>query len=243
MIADGAMLKNGNTKSCGCWRREEARRRAEKPKPQPGDRFGRLTVIAFLGTQGRYPRVRCQCDCGHITEPHWYNLKSGGTLSCGCLHEEIISARFTTHGRSRTPEYFVWRLMKTRCLLASGKDFQRYGARGIRVCDRWRSSFANFLADMGPRPTPQHSIDRINNDGHYEPSNCRWATARTQRENQRRTRFYTFNGHTGTLKDLATRAGISYSMVHQRMKKPNWTIEEAMTTPAGQPRPHWDSRK
>lgn len=179
-------LLTANTRSCGCWKRSEAKRRREKPKPQPGDRFGRLTVLAFLGKQTRYPRVRCQCDCGQITEPHWYNLKSGNTRSCGCWHEEIISARFTTHGRSRTPEYVAWKQLKTRCLLATGKDFPLYGGRGIRVCDRWRSSFANFLADMGPRPTPGHSMDRIDPEGHYEPTNCRWATPREQRLNQRR---------------------------------------------------------
>jgi hypothetical protein len=236
-IVTGDCLRGGTTKSCGCLKREEARKRREKPKPQPGERFGRLTILAFLGTDSKHPSVRCQCDCGTICEPHWGNVKRGVSRSCGCLRVEELNERATTHGASNTPEYHAWAGMLDRCRRHKNTAFKRYGGRGIRVCERWSRSFENFLADLGPRPTPTASLDRIDPNGHYEPSNCRWETRQIQRVNQRRTKLFTFNGHTGTLKDLATRAGISYSMVHQRMKTLNWTLEDAMTTPAGQPRP------
>ncbi len=185
-IVTGDKLSNGHTQSCGCWRREQTSRQRSKPKPQAGEVYGRLTVIEFLDHDSRHPRVRCRCACGNITEPHWQSLKKGQTLSCGCFRREITAQVTRTHGQSSAREFWTWAGMIDRCYRAKRKDFSRYGGRGIRVCDRWRYSFANFYADMGPRPSPKHSIDRIDTNGHYEPDNVRWATAREQRMNQRR---------------------------------------------------------
>lgn len=224
----GDQLTGLQTKSCGCWRSEQARARREKPKPQPGDRHGRLTVLEFIGTDSKHPTIRCQCDCGVIVTVQMGNVRSGATKSCGCLRTEGLRARSTTHGMSYTPEFKAWWGMRERCMNTSRPDFQRYGAKGIIVCPRWLESFDNFFADMGRRPSRKHSIDRIDTCGNYEPSNCRWATAKTQRINQRRVTLYTVHGITGTAKDLALHFGANKHTVHDRMWRLGWSIEDAL---------------
>lgn len=157
-----------------------------------GQIFSRLTVLA----QGpRYAnghaRWFCLCACGKTTLVEAGNLRSGRQRSCGCLNDELRGKARTTHGHTtnqfynrQSPEYNTWQLMKSRCYYPKSNRYYRYGARGITVCRRWLDSFANFLADMGPKPSPRHSIDRINNDGNYEPTNCRWATTAEQRRNR-----------------------------------------------------------
>ncbi len=197
-----------------------------------GQRFGRLEVLEYCDPQPdpKHPRWRCRCDCGKETVVQTNNFAR--TRSCGCLRREELAARSTTHGMSKSPEYHTWADLIARCTNPRRTDFTRYGKSGVMVCRRWLNSFEAFFEDMGKRPSAKHSIDRIDNSRGYEPENCRWATATVQRENQRRTKLYTFNGHTGTLKDLSRRAGISYGAVHQRMTKMNWTLEEALTTPS-----------
>lgn len=164
-----------------------------------GQRFGRLEAIADAnpkirkdrGTQIR--RMLCHCDCGAeaiVTVP---DLKSGNTVSCGCYKIEATKKSNTTHGRSisvsrggkATPEYHSWRGMIDRCENERHISYPLYGARGIKVCDRWRNSFEAFLADMGEKPSKTHSIDREKSDGDYTPENCRWATKKEQFANSR----------------------------------------------------------
>jgi len=152
-----------------------------------GRRFGRLVVIGFSHrTKNRRAMWKCRCDCGQENVVDGGNLLSGGTSSCGCLKSEAVRRTFTTHGhRARnTPEYESWSAVRARVAARSGRRFEDYAARGIACCDRW-GSFESFLADMGPRP-PGTSLDRIDNDGNYEPGNCRWATASQQVANRRR---------------------------------------------------------
>ena len=122
-------------------------------------------------------------------------------------------------GGGETPEHYVWRTMLARCHNPSASGYAYYGERGIRVCTKWHT-YANFIADMGPRPTAAHSIERVDNGGAYEPGNCRWATRSEQQQNKRSTRFYTDGVFSGTLVECAARVGISKELAHWRWK--NW---------------------
>ncbi len=161
------------------------------PIPQKslvGKRFGRLAVAAFVGRSKTDVVYECRCDCGTKSRVVACNLKNGSVKSCGCLKRDNKAAY--KHGSAKNPEWWTWCGMLARCSNPTHRSFPNYGGRGIRVCDRWKASFLDFLADVGPKPSATHSIDRINNDGNYEPGNCRWATATEQVRNNRR-----FHGH------------------------------------------------
>lgn len=165
-----------------------------------GQRIGRLVVVGEVARRrsanGRPRRVfLCRCDCGTEKELVGEHIRSGHVQSCGCFRREELARIRTTHGQGgrrvdgarvgRTSEFNSWCSMRRRCEDERSRDFKYYGGRGIKVCDRWRESFENFLADMGPKPDAKYSIDRINNDGNYEPENCRWTTQSEQVRNRR----------------------------------------------------------
>lgn len=160
-----------------------------------GQTFGRLTAIKPIGQSNKREYLwECQCACGTLKIVKGTRLRSHVSKSCGCLASELTRARNLTnpsrlmHGYARkyqrTVEHRIWCDMRKRCRLPTASHYDRYGGRGIRVCERWLISFENFLHDMGSRPSSQHSLDRINVNGDYEPSNCRWATRSEQAKNK-----------------------------------------------------------
>jgi hypothetical protein len=148
------------------------------------------------------------------------------------MSREFTAKRSTTHGLGKPPEYRSWSQMRNRCQNPNSRKYLYYGARGIKVCDRWQS-FAAFYEDMGPRPSPKHSIDRFpDNDGNYEPGNCRWATYAEQNLNYRRNRRLTYKGETKTVKEWAAIVGLPYQCLLKRITKSGWSVVHALETPA-----------
>ncbi len=187
-----------------------------------GEIHGRLTVIG-RSTAHKRTYWDCACQCGNNTTVRGDHLKEGRVSSCGCYSEES----HTKHGMARTAEYYAWQALRERCYNPKNKAYANYGGRGIMVCNEWNDSFSAFIADMGRRPTDKHSIDRVDNNGHYCAYNCRWATAKQQVDNRRNNINYTMNGQTKCLKDWCRHYKIPYSTVRQRLSKGK-SIEEAL---------------
>lgn len=197
-----------------------------------GKTFGRWKVLSRSGSTSRGQATwRCECACGVNSVVRGADLRNGTSVSCGCYREEVV----TTHGQfigqrgRQSPEYRAWAMMLNRCTSKKEHLFRYYGGRGIKVCNRWLS-FANFFKDMGRRPSAEHSVDRIDNDGDYEPENCRWATDMQQSRNRRSNKWLTHDGVTLCLRDWSRRVGIHYNTIHGRLCC-GWTVAEALTTP------------
>lgn len=155
-----------------------------------GQKFGRITVLSLNKMdKNRNAIWNCFCSCGTYKEINGSNLKRGLIKSCGCLNNEMASKRLSTHGQSKSKEYRSWAGMKERCYNTNIIQYCDYGGRGIIVCEEWINSFETFLSDMGPCPKGDYSIDRINVDGNYNKSNCRWANRFTQNRNKRNTKL------------------------------------------------------
>lgn len=195
--------------------------------------FDYLTVLSepAIGKAGK-SEVRCRCKCGKELTVRTGSLLSGNTKSCSCLQKEKVRTKNLKHGYNvrggRSEEYSIWANMCSRCT-QNNEANRNYVGRGIKVCDRWLNSFADFLADMGHRPGPDYSIDRIDNDGDYTPDNCRWATIDQQSRNKRSNRRLTLGGQTMLMTDWAARLGISMSALHGRLRK--WPLDVALTRP------------
>lgn len=196
-----------------------------------GRRFGRLLIVSRSSEKkrSRHARWHCACDCGNDTDVDAGNLRRGKIVSCGCHRREAVISRNTSHGLSKAPEHKVWEMMRRRCLRAQDASFQRYGGRGITIDKDW-DRFERFLGDMGPRPSPTHSLDRIDNDGPYAPWNCRWATASEQSHNRRNNTRLTFQGRSLLLSDWARELGVSVNVLGARLQK-GWSVERSLTTP------------
>lgn len=194
-----------------------AKRIIRKKRPvEIGERFVRLQAIRDTGVINGSHRFECLCDCGAITVVVAAHLRNGNTKSCGCLKNEMAATINLRHGLTHTSEYHIWHDMKRRCRDPRTKAFVNYGARGITVCERW-NSFEAFYQDMGPRPTPKHTIERKDNDAGYAPENCVWATRKEQCNNSRHNRIITFNGKSMTLAQAIESSGISPNTVRRRV--------------------------
>ena len=193
---------------------------------KPDDQFTRWTVVEYIG-KGYWKTV---CACGRPGEVKSNSLATGQSKSCGCLAREMLSTAKKRHGATNSIEYGIWIGIRTRCYNKTCPGYFRYGGRGITVCDRW-SLFENFLADMGPRPSGQHKIERLDNDGPYSPENCKWATPTEQARNRSTNRILTLNGESRTLAEWAERLGVNQGLLRQRLNAYGWSVERALTEP------------
>lgn len=190
-----------------------------------GQKIGRLTVISRAENDKYGVRWNCVCDCGKKKIVSATCFRSGHTKSCGCLFMEVHLATCTTHGATASTDpivrraYSSWITMRRRCGDEKFVVYANYGGRGIRVCERWISSFKTFLEDMGPPPTARHTVDRINIDGNYEPSNCRWATAKQQCRNTRSNRMLNINGVEKPMAQWAEEVGFKYQKLWSRVRR------------------------
>lgn len=189
-----------------------------------GQTFGRLKVIERGINHGAEAGWVCRCECGRKVDVRSTCLRVGKTKSCSRKGCKVGKA---THRLSASREFFVWAAMIQRCYNPKCKLFKNYGARGIKVCKRWLDSFENFFADMGFRPSSKHSIERIDNDGDYKTSNCKWATKLEQCRNFRRNRLVTAMGKTQCVTDWSYETGVSLGKIVHRLNH-GWTPEQAL---------------
>jgi hypothetical protein len=197
--------------------------------------FGRLRVLRVvevrLLSNGRN-RVMwlCECSCGAVRAVATDGLvRDRGTRSCGCLNKEVVGANSYRHGGNGAPEYRAWVDMRSRCANDKNPRWKDWGGRGITVCERWLRSFEAFFSDVGPRPSPKHSLDRYpDNDGNYEPGNVRWATKQEQSRNRRDNRLLTFQGRTQTLAAWAVERGFNPATLGGRLER-GWDLAQALT--------------
>ena len=195
----------------------------------PGAAFARWTVVREVerGSHGRR-RYECRCSCGNVAVVSQSNLVSGMSSSCGCWKSERTRALHTKHGEShRTAEHRIWKGIVRRCTKPTDQAFRHYGGRGITVCERWRSDYLAFLADVGRRPTETAELDRIDNERGYEPANVRWTDRRTQTRNTRANRRITINGETLCVAEWSERSGVHRSAIFWRLDH-GWPPEAAV---------------
>jgi hypothetical protein len=197
-----------------------------------GTRFNFLTITGnpYRKPGGTVWYVECCCDCGTTKDLICKHIVSGHTKSCGCFNLKMERVGRVTHGQSKTGTYRSWTAMQTRCHNPNSKYYAQYGGRGIKVCDRWRSSFEDFLADMGERPEGM-TLDRFPNvDGDYEPGNCRWATTEQQANNRQDSVYLEHDGRRMTISQWSRETGFGLGTISVRLKA-GWSVEDTLTIP------------
>lgn len=200
-----------------------------------GKKFNRLLVLQKDQAPQRYV---CQCECGNIISVHYTNLSNGRQKSCGCLRLKKTIQRNTTHNQRYTRLYAIWKAMKQRCLNPNSKSYSNYGKRGIKICEEWLNNYQSFYTwSINNGYKEDLTIDRINNDGNYEPSNCRWVDRLTQCNNTRQNKLYEINGVNKTIHQWALEYNVPVQRVRQRVYVHKWDILKALTTPVKIGRP------
>ena len=195
-------------------------------------RYGRLVIESEALRNGEKRMFICRCDCAKVKITSLNNLQMGKVRSCGCLAREraSIASRKLVDGRLSCdhPLYWTWANIKGRTENPNNPSYNYYGGRGIKMCERWAESFADFVVDMGPKPDSRMTLERIDNDGDYDPLNCRWATIREQANNKRSNRMLTFRGETKNLTQWARATGISFGTLRYRIES-GWPVEKTLT--------------
>lgn len=196
-----------------------------------GATFHRLTIaeIAEIKLSGCYIAI-CRCECGSVVKVHQIDLEEGRRKSCGCLRDSLLGDSRRTHGQCATRDYRIWRAMIQRCTNPNNPSFESYGGRGITICDQWRTSFETFIADMGASPSVFHSLDRIDVNRNYEPSNCRWATRKEQGRNKSTSKMIEYCGQTKCLAEWCEEFDLPYNTIAERIKR-GWNSVRALETP------------
>lgn len=205
-----------------------------------GQKFDMLLAVEIIGKRGKANLWKCICDCGSETFAIVSQLTRGDRTSCGCKKKQKRSPRpdlilrnkqNAKHAMSKSHTYKSWKSMKSRCYDKNDKDYPRWGGRGITVCDSWKNSFIEFYKDMGDRPNG-HTIDRIDNNGNYEPKNCRWAVPKVQSNNTRKNYYIEYMGKTQTVKQWAEELKtVEYKTILYRLRN-GWETHAALTTPS-----------
>jgi hypothetical protein len=187
----------------------------------PGMVFNRLTFVRFVENP---VLAEFLCSCGTEKTMHFANVTSGKSKSCGCFSDEMRRKISTTHGMSKTPTYKSWTHMRERCFNPGDKRFKHYGGRGITVCPEWKNDFSIFLRDMGVKPEKM-TLDRIDNNGNYEPGNCRWASNKEQSNNRSNNTFVKFNGEHVRIREVASKFGLTYGGMRHRIHSKTYSKE------------------
>lgn len=197
-----------------------------------GKKFGRLTVVSRAeNSKGGKSRWLCRCECGNECVVHGSSLKSGNTKSCGCIRREANHDRATTHGMSKTPLFTIWWAMVSRCNNPNNRSYENYGGRGIHVCDEWLDSSCFFEWAITNGYSEGLTIERVDVNKGYEPSNCKWIPKAEQARNKTNSRMVEINGERKCLAQWCEEYGVDYFMVRQRICKLGWEPEKALTTP------------
>lgn len=200
-------------------------------KDYSGMRFGKLTVLRLSYVRKGHKYYTCQCDCGRIKDICGSHLATGASRSCGCMVREATIRRNTTHGQSKTRLFSIWSSMRERCSNKNLKAYKWYGGRGITVCPEWNESFENFKDwSMKNGYSESLSIDRINNDGNYEPNNCRWVGAKEQARNSRNNHVVTINGVSKIITEWFEESPVTHTTIYQRIKD-GWEVQDAIMKP------------
>jgi hypothetical protein len=227
VIVIGTNLRNGNTKSCGCYQKKRASEASSIDLT--GKRFGRLTVVKRAFSVGKVVKWECQCDCGNITFVATAYLNNGNSKSCGCLQREKAHVATKTHGMNKSRIHSIWVNMKNRCNNPKNQAYKNYGGRGITYQPSWEK-FENFYNDTKEGYADNLTLERIDNDGNYTKDNCRWATKAEQSLNTRHNKIVEYQGKTQTLTQWAEEYNVSLKLLSKRIIN-GWGFEDALLKP------------